>query len=523
MVHGISAGVSAGWPASRTVQAPIAVRPSAAAALVVLLLAVMLGCLPCLALANEPEPVALSVTQATVIRPVAVFDGVDAFVPDQAVVVRGERIIAVQAASAPLPAGAREVDGDHGFLLPGLWDAHVHYDFVPGLDHRTMSTLFLINGITSVRDTGGHLETLAEARAAAAPAGAAAPRLFVAGPLLDAENRVYAGAAPGFPDIADGLTRANAEQAIDALAAAEVDLIKTYELVDPALFQILIDRAAHHGLPVTAHIPLSMDGLEVAASGIRGMEHLRNLELACSRDHAELLAERLRMLQNPTGAPGWQLRRDIHAAQRLRAFTSEDSVRCASLIAALAQHGVFQTPTLTITSADVARLPAQPVYRDTFELLPEVVREAWHREADRRLSAPPAALAEAHTRWAVAMVPRLYAAGVPIMAGTDTPIGLLTPGFSLHEELRMLVEAGMPPAAVLVAATRRPAEFLGRENDLGAVAPGRLADLVLLSANPLIDIRNTRRITAVMRGGRLFDRNALDALAATLRAPVSSR
>ncbi len=171
----------------------------------------------------------------------------------------------------------------------------------------------------------------------------------------------------------------------------------------------------------------------------------------------------------------------------------------------------------------MARLPAQPAYRDTFDLLPEVVREAWHREAERRLSAPPATLAEAHTRWAVAMVPRLYAAGVPIMAGTDTPIGLLTPGFSLHEELRMLVEAGMPPAAVLVAATRRPAEFLGREDDLGTIEPGRLADLVLLAANPLTDIRNTRSIEAVMRGGRLFDRAALDALAAALRAPVSSR
>lgn len=506
-----------------TVQALVAGRPSAAAELVVLLLAVLLGALSSLALAGAPEPVALPVTQATVIRPVAVFDGVAAFIPDRAVVVRGDRIVAVQSAADPLPTGAREIDGGNGFLLPGLWDAHVHYDFVPGLDHRAMSTLFLINGVTSVRDTGGHLEVLAEARAAAAPADAAAPRLFVAGPLLDAENRVYAGSAPGFPDIADGLTRATAERAIDALAAADVDLIKTYELVDPALFQVLIDRAAHHGLPVTAHIPLSMDGLDVAASGIRGMEHLRNLELACSRDHAELLTERQRMLQNPSGVPGWQLRRDIHAAQRLRAFASEDPARCASLVAALAKHGVFQTPTLTITSADVARLPAQPAYRDTFDLLPEVVREAWHREAERRLAAPPAALAEAHTRWAVAMVPRLYAAGVPIMAGTDTPIGLLTPGFSLHEELRMLVEAGMPPAAVLVAATRRPAEFLGREDDLGTIEPGRLADLVLLAANPLTDIRNTRSIAAVMRGGRLFDRAALDALAAALRAPVSSR
>ncbi|MFM7120494.1 MAG: amidohydrolase family protein [Gammaproteobacteria bacterium] len=453
-----------------------------------------------------------------VIRPVAVFDGVGAFVPGQAVVVRDDRIIAVQSATAGVPAAAQVIDGGNRFLLPGFWDAHVHYDFIPELDHRSMSTLFLINGITSVRDTGGHLDVLAPARAAAAAPDAPAPRLFVAGPLLDAENRVYAGSAPGFPDIADGVTTRSAADEIDALAAAGVDLIKTYELVDPALFAALIERARHHGLPVTAHIPLSMDGLDVAASGIRGMEHLRNLELACSRDHAALLADRLQRLTNPAQLPGWQLRRDIHAAQRLHAFESEDPTRCAELIRALATHRVFQTPTLTITSADVARLPGQPAYRDTFDLLPPAVRTRWHQDADARLAAPPAALAQAHTRWATSMVPRLHAAGVPIMAGTDTPIGLLTPGFSLHEELRMLVEAGMPAAAVLIAATRRPAEFLGREDDLGTVAPGKLADLVLLDADPLVDIRNTRRIAAVMRGGRLFDRAALDALAAGLRA-----
>jgi imidazolonepropionase-like amidohydrolase len=114
------------------------------------------------------------------------------------------------------------------------------------------------------------------------------------------------------------------------------------------------------------------------------------------------------------------------------------------------------------------------------------------------------------------MVPRLRAAGVPIMAGTDTPIGLLTPGFSLHEELRMLVAAGMPNAAVLVSATLRPAQFLGIEDQLGTIEPGKLADLVLLDANPLADIAHTRRIHAVIRGGRLFDRAALDQLLAEL-------
>jgi hypothetical protein len=253
-----------------------------------------------------------------------------------------------------------------------------------------------------------------------------------------------------------------------------------------------------------------MDGLEVAASGIHGMEHLRNLELACARDHARLLEERRALLANPRGLPGWALRRDIHAAQRQVAFSGEDPERCATVIAALAEHRVFQTPTLTITSGDVARLFGDSAFAATFGYLPHAVASAWCKTATERLQAPPAELAIAHTRWAVSMVPRLAAAGVPIMAGTDTPIGLLTPGFSLHEELRMLVEAGLSARDVLVSATRTPAQFLGLEDELGAIAPGRLADLVLLDADPLADIRNTRRIQAVIRGGALYDRAALD-------------
>lgn len=446
-----------------------------------------------------------------------VFDADTGFVPGRIVLVRGERITAVLTDPGTVPEGTTRVDGSGRYLIPGLWDAHVHYGFTPGLDHETLGRLFLLNGITSVRDTGGHLIALADARAAAAQPSAAAPRLFVAGPLLDHTNRIYAGTAPGFPDIAAGVdTPAAAAREVDALAARGVDLLKTYELVTPAVFRALLARAAHHGLPVTAHVPLAMDGLEVAASGIRGMEHLRNLELACAREHARLLEARLAALANPEGLPGHELRRRIHAEQRAVAFATEDPARCAAVIAALARHRVFQSPTLTITSGDAARLFADPAWRATFDYLPHAVGSAWHTTAAERLQTPPAPLAVAHTRWAMAMIPRLHAAGVPIMAGTDTPIGLLTPGFSLHEELRMLAEAGLPPRDVLLAATRRPAEFLGLQDRLGSIAPGQLADLVLLDADPLADIRNTRRVHAVVRGGVLFDHAALDALRAEL-------
>jgi imidazolonepropionase-like amidohydrolase len=468
--------------------------------------------LSCAAVADEVEA-PLAFTR------VAVFAPGEGFVHDRTVIVRGDRIESVAPAGAALPPGVREVDGRGWFLVPGFWDAHVHYGFIPALDHASMSELFIVNGVTSVRDTGGHLEALVHARAAAAAPDAAAPRLFVAGPLLDDPNRVYAGAEPGFPDIATGIaTPSAAAAAVDDLAADGVDLVKVYELVPADVFRALVARATLHGLPVTAHPPLALDGFEVAASGIRGIEHLRNLELACARDHARLLEARRAMLRNPEGLPGSELRRRIHAAQRLAAFRNEDPARCGALIAALARHRVFQTPTLTITSGDAARLFADPAWRETFRLLPHPVGAEGRATAAVRLATPPAELAVAHTAWARAFVPRLHAAGVPIMAGTDTPIGLLTPGFSLHEELTMLVQAGLPAEAVIMSATLRPAEFLGLEDHLGTIEPGKLADLVLLDADPLADIRNTRRIRAVMRGGRLFDRAALDAMIEALEA-----
>ncbi len=472
---------------------------------VVWLFGVLLACALPLRVALAQAPADLVVVGA------AVFDSEAGFRSDQTVVVRNGRIADVIAGSGVPPSGAVVVDGRGRWLIPGLWDAHVHYDFAPGLDHETLGKLFLVNGVTSVRDTGGHLPALAAARAAAAEAGAPAPRLYVAGPLLDDRNKVYAGDAPGFPDIAEGLDGVTGgAAAVDALAAQGVDLIKTYELLSPEVFRAILARADFHGLPVTAHIPLSMDGLAVAGSGIRGMEHLRNLELACARDHAQLLEERRALLVNPERLPGWQLRRDIHAAQRPVAFASEDPERCAAVIAALAEHRVFQTPTLTITSGDVARLFARPEFSSTFDYLPHAVASAWRKTAAERLQTPPAQLAIAHTRWAVGMVPRLAAAGVPIMVGTDTPIGLLTPGFSLHEELAMLVDAGIAARDVLVSATRTPAEFLGIADAFGTIAPGMEADLVLLDADPVSDIRNTRRIQAVIRGGALYDRAALD-------------
>lgn len=449
---------------------------------------------------------------AILFRDVHVVDAVSGPRADLSVLVEGDRIVAVGPASeVEAPAGARIVEGAGGTLIPGLWDAHVHFDYEPEVA-RAMLPLFIANGITAVRDTGGHVDRVLPWRGLSSSADVPAPRVFVAGPLVDGVPRVYDGGVPSRPDLAVEVADAEAaSRAVDALADAGVDLIKAYEMLSPAAFEAVVGRAAARGLPTTGHLPLGVD-LATAVDGLRSMEHLRNLEMACAADAEALLAERRDLLTNPEGLSGGDLRSAIHAAQRGRAVRDQDETRCAAVIETLRASGTWQVPTLTVSTPRVVRLHATEAWRDTFRYLPEPARSEWIEGALEMAQVDPDADTEAYVAWAFDMVGRLAAAGVPIMAGTDTPIFFLTPGFSLHEELALLVRSGLTPLQAIAAATIEPARYFGLEDRMGSIAPGRVADLVLLEASPLEEIGNTRRIRAVVSRGRFYDRQALDGM-----------
>lgn len=429
----------------------------------------------------------------------------------QDVLIAGETIAAVsETGSIAIFAPVETLDGSGKFLIPALWDAHVHLTFDPEIGDAALP-LFVANGVTRVRDTGGKLDLVLAVRERAAALGTAAPAIYFAGPLIDGYPRVYDGTPSRFPDISEGVrTREDAFAEVDRLAAAGVHLIKTYEMLKPDVFQALLERAAFHKLPVTSHVPLSMQVEAVAASGVRGMEHLRNIGLSCSKEADLLQEERTSMLEHGSNEEGSTLRASIHASQRPRAFSSQDPERCATVITALATNRVFQTPTLALNTRGAFRQFLEPVWRDPVRHLPPKARTRWNAAADKAGSTAVDPAYAAFAEWSLSMVARLHEAGVPIMAGTDTPIGLLTPGFSLHLEMEMLVRAGLSPMDALAAATVRPAEFFGRENEMGTLEAGKSAELVLLNANPLDDIRNTRNINAVVTRGELLDRATLD-------------
>ncbi|MEQ9520552.1 MAG: amidohydrolase family protein [Parvibaculum sp.] len=447
------------------------------------------------------------------IQNVTIIDPLAGETPDQDILIGSEVIQAVGPhGSIATFAPVETIDGTGKFLIPALWDAHVHLTFDPEIGDAALP-LFVANGITRVRDTGGLLDKMLGVKERASAMGHAAPDIYFSGPLIDGIPRVYDGSPASYPDISSGtLTPEDARQEVDRLADAGVHFLKSYEMLRPETFQALVTRATERGLPVTSHVPLSMDAGDVARAGVRGMEHLRNLDLSCSSEADDLLTQRQAMLNDGGAMEGSSLRASIHAAQRPVAFESRSETRCADLIATMAAHRVFQTPTLALNTRAAFRHFAAKEWQDTYAYLPDTARTTWGKLTENATAAGKDPAHIAFSDWSLSMVRQLHDAGVPIMAGTDTPIGLLTPGFSLHLELERLVQAGLSPQQALATATVRPAEFFNLNEKMGTIEVGKSSDIVLLSANPLVDIRNTKSVDTVFVRGARLSRADLDAL-----------
>ena len=428
----------------------------------------------------------------TAIDNVTVIDAVHGARAGQTVVFVGDTITAVVPQESA-PRAARRIDGTGRFLIPGLWDMHVHVSYEPRLT-EAMPDLFLQYGITSVRDTGGLVDKVAPVVERWRAADAVAPRIYFAGPLLDGRDVVYNGdAVPeiGIRNEGPAAARAN----IERLSAAGVDFVKIYEMVDTATFDALVAAANEAGLPIAAHVPLAMLADE-AGPRVDSMEHLRNVELACAANHAGLLAERRRLLQNPAAEPGYALRSAIHTAQRLPAIAAFDAQRCRDV--AMALRATIQVPTTRLNALATHPPWERQDWAAAIADMPTALHDAWQQPPDWFSREPTFA------DFTLAMIGRLHRAGVPLGAGTDTPIGVAIPGYSLHNELELLVAAGLAPVDALAAATLRPAEFMRIDDVSGSIDVGKQADLVLLNANPLLDIRNTRDIAAVYFRGRRY-------------------
>lgn len=458
----------------------------------VALLALLVACGP-----GEP-PVDLAIENVTVI------DAANGVRAAQTVLVDDGRITAVQPAGESVRA-TEVVDGTGQYLIPGLWDFHVHLAYDTRFT-EAMPGLFLHHGITSIRDTGGPLDLVLPAVQAIRAEGATAPRVYFAGPLLDGQHVVY----DGVNNALLGIGNPDAETAranMARLAEAGVDFVKIYEMVSPEVFEVLVQEASARGLPMDGHVPLSMRARDVGPR-VQSLEHLRNIEMDCTANPEAALAERRRLLANPQGLAGGALRSQLHNRFRIPSVQAYDEASCREVIASM--MATIQVPTLRLNALSLQPPFARTDWPQVLEKLPAEVAAEWAAPAGGALGGR--STDTTFPDWSLFLVGLMHEAGVPIGAGTDTPIGFAAPGYSLHSELEMLVRAGLSPLEAIRSATLRPAEFFGLQGEMGTIEPGRLADLVLLAGNPLEDITRTRSVQAVVTKGELLDRAELDAL-----------
>jgi imidazolonepropionase-like amidohydrolase len=440
------------------------------------------------------------------IENVTVIDAVSGARSGQTVLVRGDSIVSVGPAG-PAVAAEQVVDGTGRYLIPGLWDMHVHVTY-DSVFTEAMPGLFLRWGVTSIRDTGGLIDRVRPVADAWRAEGAVAPRIAFAGPLLDGEKVVYDG--NGRPEIGAGHATPDAARArVAELAAAGVDFIKIYEMVTPEVFDALVAAGEEHGLPIAAHVPLSMRARFVAPR-VGTMEHLRNIELDCASAPEALLAIRRRELTRDPAEAGGDLRTRLQGLQRIPAVLAYDASECDEVLATMTS--TIQVPTLRLNSFALHPAFVDDEWFDAVEAAPPAIAESWSA-AGRAWRANPTQGDTTFAAWSLRLVGDMHARGIPIGAGTDTPINYSLPGYALHTELELLVRAGLTPLDAIEAATIRPVEFLGLESEMGRIEPGMRADLVLLAADPLADITNTRRIEAVVSRGRLLTLEALEQLA----------
>ncbi len=448
--------------------------------------------------------------------------------PRRDVTIRAGQIAAIVATGGATAArDTLVVEGAGGFLIPGLWDFHAHA--LKGDRFERTRRLLLGNGITGFRDpnTTRPFEEIRALRAEIAAGRILAPRFVTSGPLID-------GPHPIFKEFWSVATPEEARAAVVRLNEGGMDFVKVYTRLPRDCFFAILDEAKRRGLPVGGHVPLELTAAEASDAGMRFIEHsFRHRMDGCTaeaeirgklREQVEAEVEhdlaRHYRLEQETFRLGIETYDPAVAEELGRRFARNGTWFTPTLVEGLARYRdeviadddsalakLFEDPRLASVPPAEVRKWLQSMAQDRgwffgrLDLGGEdeaTIRADWKQERENRIR----------------MVGDLHRGGAQILAGTDAAYSfpLVYFGYSLHEEFELLAKAGLTPLEVLQSTTVLPAIALGLEAELGTVAAGKAADLVLLDADPLADVRNLAKIRAVVRGGHYLDRAALDQL-----------
>jgi hypothetical protein len=426
-----------------------------------ILIGLLLGLLPCFANGQE------RITAITHVNVIDVIHGTAK--PDCTVEIRGNRITDIGPSSAiTLPPDAQTVDGSGKFLIPGLWDMHVH------LGNATEATLpvLVYYGITGVRDMGSpSFETLRQWNVEALSGKRVGPRIVAPGPIL--------GMSPPYFWTWQVHNPEEARKAVDYLAGIGVDFIKVTQSFDRETYFAVADEASKVGLPLAGHLPLNDDGngfkvsgVEASNAGQKCFEHLHGIPLPFQPPEPQLIPTLLRngTWVDPTLTPYWT------RAHMDELIAAKDDPRLKYLVPSLRE-----------------------------EQWDPVLGQKRNPSFDRQM-----------LQWRMDQVRMLYHNGIPLLAGTDLGSPYVYPG-EVDKEMELFVEAGLSPLDALRTATINPARYLDREKVLGSVEDGKYADLVVLDANPLDDIHNVEKVNAVVLNGRYLTRDDLEKMLPTFQ------
>jgi imidazolonepropionase-like amidohydrolase len=381
------------------------------------------------------------------------------------VVTKGDQIAQI-GSGISIPSGAAQVNGTGKFLMPGLWDMHAHHQ-ATGIESED---LFIANGVVGSRDMGADLDFILPLRDRIRRGELLGPEIVAAGPMLD-------NAPPDWPFRRTVKTAAEAREAVRDLKQRGVDFIKVHDHTPREVFFAIADEAPKVGLSFAGHVPGEVTVEEAAGSGMKSIEHLANFRvfIECGGE-------------------------------------SYDTVRCQPLFDKLAAKGTWQTPTLAFMQALPEVFSGKPLPHAEYAsatLIEFTRRNQEGSKPDARMLAAFRSLGKT----SMSAVRDLHSRGNRLLAGCDG----LVPGFCVHDELQTMTEAGLSPLQAIQTATINPAAFLGREKTQGTIEVGKRADMVLLEADPLIDIQNTHRIDTVVVRGRLVSKPEIDKLIAAHR------
>jgi hypothetical protein len=431
---------------------------------------------------------------------------------DMTVFITGDRITDIKkTGKVRPPEKALVIDATGKFLIPGLWDMHVHW-----YDARYLP-LFIANGVTGIRimwGTPAHFRWREEI----AKGSRLGPRLIIASPIID-------GPKPLWPGSISVSNEAEARQVVRQVKEMGYDFVKILEGLSREAYFAIADESKKQGISFAGHIPWTISATEASDAGQKCIEHLGGavspgILLDCSNKEEELRKEGEKAFE------GISVEKPPTASQieALKSFPKEvlatyDGKKAAVLFPRFVKNDTWFCPTLTVLRSyrflDDKNFTNDP----RLKYMPKDIRESWELKNNPSLSS------NTEEDWAIEkkvfqkeleLVGAMRRAGVDLLAGTDVLNPFCFPGFSLHDELGLLVEAGLTPLEALQAATYKAAEFLGMTDSLGTVATGKIADLVLLEANPLENIGNTRKIAAVVINGKCYLKPALDEMLAKL-------